>query len=569
MNYDLSILIPARNEQFLSKTVENLLENIEGNTEILVGLDGEWSDPPLPDNERLTVVYYDSPIGQRAMTNQLCKLSKAKYVMKIDAHCAVDKGFDIKLMADMEDDITMIPALYNLHAFDWKCKKCGNRWYQGPTPERCQLPGEKQGTNEKCDSKEFERVMVWEPRKSRRSEFYRFDTALHFQYHGDRKKHPGASGDLVETMSAQGSCFMLTREKYWELNICDENHGSWGQQGTEVACKTWLSGGRLLTNKKTWYAHMFRTQGGDFGFPYPLSGSEQNKARNYSKDMWFNNSFDKQIHPLSWLIEKFKPLPDWHEESGKDVLAMVNEKGKKFSRNENTKGCIYYTDNQVPMKIGHASRKSILKSNLPITSVSLKPMDFGNNIHLKLERGYRAYFTQILTALENSKSDIIFFTEHDWLYHPSHFEFTPSDKNTFYYNWNWWRVRAQDGLSVHYDTQLLPGIVAFRDTLLTWYHQVLTKFEELSKEVGDAKAALSIGFEPGTNKRFKPVGDFKVEKFWSKYPLIDIRHDGNLTASKWSTDEFRSPKNAQNWIQKDCSEIEGWNFKKGDFLGSL
>jgi len=86
MNYDLSILIPARNEQFLSKTVENLLENIEGNTEILVGLDGEWSDPPLPDNERLTVVYYDSPIGQRAMTNQLCKLSKAKYVMKIDAH---------------------------------------------------------------------------------------------------------------------------------------------------------------------------------------------------------------------------------------------------------------------------------------------------------------------------------------------------------------------------------------------------------------------------------------------------------------------------------------------------
>jgi len=57
---------------------------------------------------------------------------------------------------------------------------------------------------------------------------------------------------------------MLTREKYWELNICDESLGSWGSQGIEVACKTWLSGGKCLVNHSTWYAHMFRTQGGDF-----------------------------------------------------------------------------------------------------------------------------------------------------------------------------------------------------------------------------------------------------------------------------------------------------------------
>ena len=40
MGYDLSILIPARNEEFLNRTVQDILENIEGNTEVIVVLDG-------------------------------------------------------------------------------------------------------------------------------------------------------------------------------------------------------------------------------------------------------------------------------------------------------------------------------------------------------------------------------------------------------------------------------------------------------------------------------------------------------------------------------------------------
>lgn len=242
MKYDLSVLIPARNEIYLARTVENILQNIRGNTEILVGLDGAWADPPIEDHERVTILYYNKSVGQRAITNNLAKLSKAKYVMKIDAHCKVDEGFDVKMLEafkEVGDDVTMIPALYNLHAFNWKCKKCGTEWYQAPTPSYCSNPGEQRGKNPNCDNTtDFEKVMVWEIRKSRRSEFYRFDADFHFQYHGARKQHPESAGDLVETMSAQGSCFMLTRMKYWQLNICDEEFGSWGQQGTEVACKT-------------------------------------------------------------------------------------------------------------------------------------------------------------------------------------------------------------------------------------------------------------------------------------------------------------------------------------------
>src|SRR3989344_8233560 len=111
-NYDLSILIPARNEMFLGKTIDNILENIEGSTEIIAILDGYKPDPPLENSDpRLTLIYNPKSIGQRAATNQAAKLSKAKYLLKCDAHCAFDAGFDSKMMKEMHDDWTMAPLM--------------------------------------------------------------------------------------------------------------------------------------------------------------------------------------------------------------------------------------------------------------------------------------------------------------------------------------------------------------------------------------------------------------------------------------------------------------------------
>jgi len=300
MKYDLSVIIPARNEMFLKNTIENILENIEGNTEIIAVLDGYWPEPGIKDDPRVTLIHHSESIGQRAASNEAANISRSKYLMKCDAHCAFDKGFDVKMMKEMQDDVTMVPTMYNLHAFDWNCLKCGNRTYQGPTPTSCS------NCNNTTD---FYRIILWREKRNPTSHFYRFDKDLHFQYWKEYEQRPEAQGDIAETMSIQGSCFLMTRYRYKKLNICDEAHGSWGQQGVEVACKSWLSGGRVLVNKNTWYAHMFRTQGGDFGFPYPNPGI--GKARAYSKDLWFNNKWDKAIHPLSWLIDKFSPVPDW------------------------------------------------------------------------------------------------------------------------------------------------------------------------------------------------------------------------------------------------------------------
>ncbi|MBI2034510.1 MAG: glycosyltransferase family 2 protein [Candidatus Levybacteria bacterium] len=470
--HDLSILIPSRNEMFLGRTIEDILANIEGNTEIIVVLDGYKPEPPLKPDPRITLIYHPESIGQRAATNEAAKLSKAKYLMKCDAHCAFDKGFDIKMISDMQPDWTMVPIMRNLHAFDWVCE-AGHRRYQGPS-----------GPCKEC-GKETKRDVVWIAKTNPQSKSYCFDSTPHFQYFGEYTKRPEGQGDITETMSLQGSCWMLTRDKYWELNVCDENFGSWGSQGIEVAVKTWLSGGRVMVNKKTWYAHMFRTQGGDFGFPYPISGKQQEHAKTFARDLFFNNKWDKQVHPMSWLIEKFWPVKGWTEEdlaklkantftfSGKSLETKPAE--SEPTPDGPTKGIIYYTDNQLDEKIAKPVRDQLLKvsleKNIPIVSATLKKIDFGvKNIHFpSLRRGYPALFKQIMSALEHSSAEIIFFCEHDVLYSPSHFDFVPQDKDTFYYNQNVWLLRTSDGHALHYDVNQLSGLCGYRKELLTHF----------------------------------------------------------------------------------------------------
>lgn len=310
---DLSILIPSRNEMFLARTIEDILANIEADTEVIALLDGQWADPPISHHERMNIIYVPEAIGQRAGTNLVCKLSKAKYVMKIDAHCSFDKGFDRKMLEAFErvgDNVTMVPVMRNLWAFDWKCFHCGWKKYQGPTPEKCEQCGK---------GDKIRRKMIWKGKERPQSTSYSFDTEPHFQYFNDYRKRPEYQKDLegtgfTETMSLQGSCFMCTRKNYWEWELSDEKLGNWGNQGIEVAVKTWLSGGRVLVNHKTWYAHMFRTQGGDFGFPWPNSGNETKKTKENVKNLFWGNTWPKQVRPLSWLMEKFWPVPGWTQE---------------------------------------------------------------------------------------------------------------------------------------------------------------------------------------------------------------------------------------------------------------
>lgn len=293
----------------MARTIQDILEHSEADTEILVGLDGEWADPVIVDHPRVTILHSSVSLGQRGMTNQLARLSKAKYVAKVDAHCAFDQGFDRKMIEffkEVGDDVVAVPIMRNLHAFNWVCAD-GHTRYQSPS-----------GPCKEC-GKETTRDVVWIPKQRPESTSYCFDAVPHFQYnreytrtkeYADMKEKYG----YTESMALQGSFFMASRHRYWKWELNDERLGSWGNQGLEVACAAWLSGGRVLVNHKTWYAHMFRTQGGDFGFPWEAKDRDIQKTKNVVKDKFWDMKHPKQIHPVSWLIEKFWPVPGWKQE---------------------------------------------------------------------------------------------------------------------------------------------------------------------------------------------------------------------------------------------------------------
>ena len=327
--YKISIILPSRNEMFLSKTIEDILKNTSEQTEIIAVLDGLWASPPIKDHPRVTLIYLSESIGQRAATNLGVRLSKAKYIIKADAHCSFDQEFDVKMLEAFKktgDNVIMVPIMKNLHAFNWRCYEnyCGWSKYQGPTPDVCPNCG---------SSKKLRREMIWKPKANVNSTAYHFDSVPHFQYFSEFKHRPEYVKDkkekrITETMSLQGSFFMCTRERYIKLNICDESFGSWGNQAIEVACKMWLSGGRVLVNHNTWYAHMFRTQGKGFSFPYPQSGNDVSRCKAKIRKMIWKNQDKNQVLPLSWLVEKFWPVPGWNEEKREEI----KKEGEEFMK---------------------------------------------------------------------------------------------------------------------------------------------------------------------------------------------------------------------------------------------
>jgi hypothetical protein len=165
-------------------------------------------------------------------------------------------------------------------------------------------------------------------------------------------------------------------------------------------------------------------------------------------------------------------------------------------------------------------------------------------------------FRQILAGLEESDADIVFFAEHDVLYHPSHFDFVPPKEDVFFYNRNTWKVDANDGKALFYLCDQTSGLCAYRSLLLQHYRK---RVERVAAEGFSRK----MGFEPGTHRRQERVDDYPAEHWMSEFPNIDIRHGKNLTPSRWSQDQFRNPNSCQGW--KEADEVPGWGKTKGRF----
>ena len=512
---DLSVIIPARNEEWLAHTICNVLDNIQADTEIIAILDGYWPDPPVYDHPRVTLIHHSGSIGQRAAVNEGARLSRAKYIMKLDAHCTVSEGFDKAMMEVCKPDWTVIPRMSTLHVFDWVCEDCGARYYQGPRKVLCDKR-DKDGNDIGCGCNRFRREVVFKPTK-KRTDFMWFDKDLVIGYFD--KNYLGKHGDVAklremvkprnrqlklnlrengyaDVMCGNGACWLQTRERFWELGGLDEKHGSWGQVAVEVACKAWLSGGRQVVTSKASFSHLFRTQTG-FSFPYPQDPAQKDRARKYSRKLWLRNTWPKQTRKLDWLVDHFGPLPSWN-----NVPADI--------KTGPTKGVVYYTDNQLDqnvMKLCLAQLKDCLKSMNGemenVVSVSRQPIDLGRNVVMDIPRCSESIFKQILKGLKHCKAEVIYLCEHDILYRPSHFWFTPPRKDRLYYNQNFWYVDLRSGHCLYHHSRNPSFLVAYRDLLVDWYSRV----NKIIKTRGYNRS--EIGFAPGARK-IKDMPKYKL-----------------------------------------------------------
>jgi hypothetical protein len=223
------------------------------------------------------------------------------------------------------------------------------------------------------------------------------------------------------------------------------------------------------------------------------------------------------------------------------------------------KSLIYYTNNLIDEDIFRAVQKRLLDVGLPIVSVSLKPIDFGENYVMEGKSGPYMLVRQIKKALEESKGTYVFFCEHDVLYPKSHFAFTPPRDDIFYYNAHVWRWDYPKDHFITYDRLIsLSSLCCNRELALRQFEAREKKILEMGwdKDEGrDPDWARKIGFEPGTKKRRRGgFSDDDFETWRSPDPIIDIRHNKTYSKRKCTLQDFKHLP--ENW--QEAREVYGF-----------
>lgn len=281
----LSIIIPSRDPRYLQKTIDDLIDKAEGDIEIIVVLDGVWHEPMINNDIEVRVIHHGTQfnnVGMREGINRGMSMALGNYVMKIDEHCLMSQGYDLGLIADCEEHDIIIPRRYRLDPNKWEIIEDGRACidymnidypFQRPNDKSCGL-------------------------------------------HGGIWKRPERENILIDsTPTMQGSFYFMTK-KHWDEVICFldvEKYGDFTQEAQELSMKTWLTGGRVMVNKKVFYAHWHKGSAGKgYGFSneqYKEHGESMNNGRIFCRDYWLETKdFERD---WEWFMEQFPEMPGW------------------------------------------------------------------------------------------------------------------------------------------------------------------------------------------------------------------------------------------------------------------
>ncbi len=285
----LSVVIPARNEKYLISTIDDIFRNARGEVEVVAVIQErkpeDW-DAVVKRHQNLHTIYFAESPGMRAAINAGAgsAISRgAKYLAKFDAHCCFGEGFDEILKADCDKDWVVIPRRKRLDPDTFAPRTDGRPdidYHFLSFPDDVNDFGGP-GLNGK----------VWIERA--------------------KQRFGKPEYDIDDEMASQGSGWFMHADYFQFLELMDEkSYGPFWNEAQEILNKCWLSGGRGVVNKKTFYAHWHK---GSAGRGYHLPENWLKTGATFTKRWLFNDAWKKQTLPFKTLIERFWPVPTWPE----------------------------------------------------------------------------------------------------------------------------------------------------------------------------------------------------------------------------------------------------------------
>jgi len=281
----VSIIIPSKTEVFLKKTIEDVLEKATGNIEVLPVVDGYWP----PENEivrdpRVRYIHLEpsNKAQKRHGINRAVSECKGDYVMSVDAHVMFAKGFDEQLIKDHNPNWVQVPRRHRLDAENW----C----LQTQSDNRPPI--------------DYEYIM-FPPLVTNNNGGFK---AIH-GFKWDARTLAEWDIPIADTAEFQGSCWFMTKEWFQRMGFMQiEGYTGWGQESEELVFTTVKIGGRVVTNKNTWYAHLHK--GEKYGRMYWMSRAENRESYKYSYNKWIieNNEF------FISYIDRFPRMPGWPDD---------------------------------------------------------------------------------------------------------------------------------------------------------------------------------------------------------------------------------------------------------------
>jgi len=133
-------------------------------------------------------------------------------------------------------------------------------------------------------------------------------------------------------------------------------------------------------------------------------------------------------------------------------------------------------------------------------------------------------YEQQVDGLEQMPDELIFAVENDVLYHPSRFDFVPTDDDTFYYQTNFFNLTEHGYL--RHETGRCYSQLAAKNSL--WKKNLLARLAALK-----SKWHL-VWSEPGHDD--PPGSASEIGTYYAEYPDVGIRHGRNYTGDRKSDD---------------------------------